>query len=106
VARVLQRGGHALDELVRRRVLQSFGLVVHVFPGVAESLAEIQLEAPMPTHDAERLAGSPGAQAHTPIRDVLDVSRLREPFDHAAHRCGLDLEGSRNLARGRWRASL
>jgi hypothetical protein len=81
---VSERGGHALDQRVRDRVLEALGLGMYRVPAVAEKPDQIGLDQPMTTHHPQRRQPPRLGQLDTLVGDVLEQTKLRETLDHAA----------------------
>src|SRR5690348_15397755 len=102
--RLADRRRHAIDELVRCRMLQPLGLVVHEIPRVAERAREVRLDHAMAANRAERHASPFFRELHAAIALVLEQALIGEATHHPAHRCGRDLEPLRDVG-GRGRAA-
>ena len=57
--RIAEERIHTRFELIGDMMLQLFGLVVHLIPGISQRFGQIELEQPVVAHDFERdaLAG-------------------------------------------------
>ena len=65
--RLADRGRHAIDQLVRRGVLQALRFVVHEIPGIAERRREIGFDDAVAAERAQRGAAAGLCQAHAAI---------------------------------------
>ena len=52
--RLVERGGHAVDQVIAGCVLQAFGLIVDFVPRIAEDAREKRLDHPMAAQCPER----------------------------------------------------
>jgi hypothetical protein len=90
--RIAQRSGHAVDQLVRRGVLQPLGLGVHAVPRIAEHRREVALDDAVAAQRAQRGAAPRVGEPHAAVALVLEQPLLGEPPHHAAHARRRDAE--------------
>src|SRR5436190_1298220 len=98
---IAERRRHALDQLLRRGMLQVLRLVMDAIPRIAEHLGEIALEDAMAAQGAQRGAAPFFRESHAAIRLVRDQTLIGEATHHPADRRGGDVEAQRDLIRRR-----
>src|SRR4029078_12396074 len=82
--RIPDRRGHSVDELIRRRMLQSLGLAAHAIPPIAERARQIGFEDAVTSNRAERRTSSRAREPNAAISLVCNPSLLGESSNHAA----------------------
>jgi hypothetical protein len=90
---------HSIDQLLRRRVLETLGLVVHSIPGVSKGAREIGFDDAMAAEHAQRNPTAFVGEADAAIALVREQPLLGEATHHPAHRRGRDREPVRDVGR-------
>ncbi len=90
----------AFDQAVRHRVLEVFGLVVHLGPAHPHHLHQEELDQAVAPQDARRELFAGRGQADAGVRLVTDEARFRQRLDHRRGRPGHDAQRGRQLAHG------
>src|SRR5262245_1761844 len=78
--------GKGLFQPRRNGMFQGVGLGVHFAPIQSQNTRQKQFEEPMPADDAPSRGNAEIGQLRTAPNLVLNPSRLRQPFEHAADR--------------------
>ncbi|GKU68283.1 hypothetical protein NJB18183_34290 [Mycobacterium montefiorense] len=83
-----QLGVDAIHQPIRYRMLEHFGLVVHLIPAIAELVDQEGLQQPVPAHHLECRAPTRFGQRYRSVLRVVDEALLGEFADRLRGRAG------------------
>ena len=82
---ISQRLVDLLFELLGNDVFQEIRFLVHLVPGVAQYLGQIQFQQPVVPDDLERDPGSGRSQSDSLVALVFHQLQLGKTLDHVGH---------------------